>query len=83
LCAGQNNSGSDSCSDKGDKSSHVTDEGGSSPEESAHIAAQNIASEASRNAEIDDSHTESDNQSETLNIDSRQQLKGDGHRCNN
>ena len=70
LNSSENDSGGDSCSDKGDKSSHVTDEGGSSPEESAHIAAQNIASEASRNAEIDNSHTESDNQSEIVNIDS-------------
>ena len=52
------------------KSSHVTDEGGSSPEKSAHLAAQNIGSEASRNAEMGDSHTVSDNQSETVNIDS-------------
>jgi hypothetical protein len=37
------------------KSSHVTDEGGSSPEKSAHLAAQNIGSEASRNAEMGDS----------------------------
>jgi hypothetical protein len=36
-------------------SSHVTDEGGSSPEKSAHLAAQNIGSEASRNAEMGDS----------------------------
>jgi hypothetical protein len=32
LNSPENDSGSDSCSDKGDKSSHVTDEGGSSLE---------------------------------------------------
>jgi hypothetical protein len=42
-----NDSGSDTCSEKADKSSHETDEAGSS-----HIAAQNIESEATRNAEI-------------------------------
>jgi hypothetical protein len=41
------------------KSSHVTDEGGSSPEKSAHLAAQNIGSEASRNAEMGDNHENS------------------------
>jgi hypothetical protein len=70
LNSSENDSSTDSCTNKGDKSSHVTDEGESLPEESAHIDAQNIASEASRNAEMGDNHTESDNQSETVNIDS-------------
>jgi hypothetical protein len=40
------------CSEKAEKSSHETDEVGSWQEESAHIAAQDIESEATRNAEI-------------------------------
>ena len=57
--------------------SHETDEAASSQEESAHIAAQNIESEATRNAENQsekcNNNTEkssSDNQSETGNTDS-------------
>ena len=56
---------------------HETDEAASSQEESAHIAAQNIESEATRNAENQsekcNNNTEkssSDNQSETGNTDS-------------
>jgi hypothetical protein len=48
----------------------IPSSGGSLWEKSAHLAAQNIGSEASRNAEMGDSHTVSDNQSETVNIDS-------------
>ena len=43
-----NDSGSDTCSEKAEKSSHETDEAASSQEDSAHIAAQNIESEATR-----------------------------------
>ena len=59
------------------KSSHEIDEAGSSLEESAHIVAQNIESEATRNSEIQsekcNNNTEkssSDNQLETDNTDS-------------
>jgi uncharacterized membrane protein YhiD involved in acid resistance len=55
--------------------SHETDEAASSQEESAHIAAQNIENEATRNAENQsekcNNNTEkssSDNQSETGNV---------------
>ena len=71
-----NDSDSDTCSEKAEKSSHQTDEAASSQEESAHIAAQNIESEATRNAENQSekcSNTEkssSDNHSETGNTDS-------------
>ena len=57
--------------------SHETDEAASSQEESAHIAAQNIENEATRNAENQsekcNNNTEkssSDNQLETDNTDS-------------
>ena len=72
-----NDSGSDICCEKAEKSSHETDEEESSQEESAHIATQNIESEATRNAENQsekcNNNTEkssSDNQSETGNTES-------------
>ena len=64
------------------KSSHEIDEAGSSLEESAHIVAQHIESEATRNSEIQsekcNNNTEkssSDNQSETGNTETENILK--------
>jgi hypothetical protein len=77
-----NDSGSDICSKQAEKSSHEIDEAGSSLEESAHIVAQYIESEATRNSEIQsekcNNNTEkssSDNQSETGNTETENILK--------
>ena len=70
-----NDSGSDTCSEKAEKSSHETDEAASSQEESAHIAAQNIESESNQKIKVKSETTtlkksSSDNQLETGNTDS-------------